>query len=81
MIVNVRAVPGQEVPPTVYTGVTVIVATKGVVPGFCAIKADILPLPLAARPIAGVLFVQLNTVPVTVPVNVTAAVLLSLHTN
>ena len=52
---NVCAVPGQ--PFTV--GVTVMVAVTGVVPVLIAVKAAILPVPLAASPIAGLLFVQL----------------------
>ncbi len=58
-------------------GVTVTVATTGAAPVLIALKLAILPLPLAARPIEGSLFVQLNTVPggvVTEPVNVTAVV-------
>lgn len=38
------------------------------------------PLPLAARPMDGVLFVQLNTVPGTVPVKLIAVVAAPLHT-
>ena len=40
-------------------GVTVMVAVTGVVPVFTAVKAPMLPVPLAARPMEGVLFVQL----------------------
>jgi hypothetical protein len=40
-------------------GVTVIVAITGVVPLFAAVKDEIFPVPLAARPIEVVLFVQL----------------------
>ena len=56
------------------SGVTVTVATKGVLPGFWAINEGILPVPLAASPMAGVLFVQLNTTPAGVPVKFTGAV-------
>ena len=45
-----------------------------------AVNAAILPVPLAARPIDVVLLVQLNTVPVTAPLNVTAVVADPLHT-
>ena len=38
------------------------------------------PLPLAARPIDGVLLIQLNTVPGTGPLNITGAVGAALHT-
>jgi hypothetical protein len=41
------------------TGVTVIVAVTTVVPLLVAIKDAISPVPLAARPIEGLLFVQL----------------------
>ena len=43
-------------------------------------KLAILPVPLAASPIPGVLFVQLNTVPATLPVKTTGAVGVLLHT-
>ena len=42
---------------------TEIVANKGVEVAFVAVKAGIAPIPLAARPIAGLLFVQANVVP------------------
>jgi hypothetical protein len=45
-----------------------------------AVKLAILPEPLAANPIDGVLFVQLNVVPATVPVKFTGAVGVLLHT-
>ena len=45
------------------SGVTVTVATNGVAPGFKAINEGILPVPAAARPMAGVLFVQLKITP------------------
>ena len=60
-----------------------MVATTGAVPVLIAVKLAILPVPLAARPIEVVLFVQLNTVPgglVTAPVKVTAVVGAPLHT-
>lgn len=44
-----------------------------------AVKLAILPVPLAARPIVVLLFVQLYTVPATAPVKVTAVVALPLH--
>jgi hypothetical protein len=40
-------------------GVTVIVPDIADVPEFFAVKEEILPVPLAARPIAVLLFVQL----------------------
>ena len=45
-----------------------------------AVKLAILPVPLAARPIVVLLFVQLYTVPATAPVKFTAAVAVLLHT-
>ena len=39
-------------------GVTVTVAVTGAVPVFVAVKDGIFPVPLAARPIDGVLLVQ-----------------------
>lgn len=44
-----------------------------------AVNGAILPVPLAARPIEGLLFVQLKTVPVTLLVKFTAAVVAALH--
>jgi hypothetical protein len=43
----------------VYEGVTVTVAVTGVVPVFKPVKEGILPVPLAARPMDVLLFVQL----------------------
>jgi hypothetical protein len=44
-----------------------------------AVKLAILPVPAAARPMLVLLFVQLYTVPGTLPVKFTAAVALPLH--
>lgn len=43
-------------------------------------KLAILPVPDAAKPIDGVLFVQVNTVPATAPVKFTGAVGVLAHT-
>ena len=51
-------------------GVTVTVATTGAVPGLVAVNEAILPVPLAAKPMAGVLFTQLKVVPAVGLVNV-----------
>ena len=56
-----------------------MVATTGVLPALIAVKLAILPVPLAARPIDGALLVQLNTVPGTVLVKLTAAVAAPAH--
>ena len=50
------------------------VATTGVVPPLTALKDAMFPLPLAARPIEGVLLVQLKIVPATDPLKVTGLV-------
>lgn len=77
VIVNVLGVPVQE--PD--TGVTVMVAVTGAVPAFTAVKAGILPVPDAARPMDGVLLVQLYTVDGAVdPAKVIAAVDVPLQT-
>ena len=54
-IVNVRAVPLH----VLETGVTIMTAVTGALVLFMAVKALIVPEPLAARPIEVVLFVQL----------------------
>lgn len=59
VIVYEEGVPGQ--PDTV--GVTVIVAVMLDVPPFVAVKAGVLPDPLAARPIAGLELVQVKVPP------------------
>ncbi len=56
------------------TGVTVIVAVSGAFVAFVAVNEAISPLPDAARPMPVLLFVQLNTVPATEPLKVTAVV-------
>ena len=48
-------------------GVTVIVAVIGEVVAFVAMNEGIFPEPLAARPIAVLLFVHVNVVPLTGP--------------
>lgn len=55
LIVNEVGVPGQPFA----VGVTVIVAVTGFVPLLVPVKEPMLPFPLAARPIEGVLFTQL----------------------
>jgi len=57
-----------------------IVAITGTLPGFNAVKLGILPVPLAASPIDGVLLVHINTVPATAPVKFTGAVGVLAHT-
>ena len=55
VIVNVMGVPTQPLAD----GVTVIVAITGAVPALVAVNEAILPLPAAARPMDGVVLVQL----------------------
>ena len=55
VMLNVLETPSH--PPVV--GVTVKVATMGVKPELMAINAEISPVPLAAKPMPGTLFVQL----------------------
>ena len=62
-MVKVIGTPGQ----LLALGVTVIVATTGVVPELVAVNDGILPVPLAASPIEGALFVQENVVPAIGP--------------
>lgn len=74
-MVNVTDVPGQPAA----TGVTVIVAVTGALVVLVAVKLGMLPEPLAAKPMLGVLLVQLNTVPDTGLVKLTAVVAAPLH--
>jgi hypothetical protein len=62
-MVNVPSVPVQPFA----VGVTVIVAVMGEVAAFVAVNEGTLPEPLAARPIAVLLFVQVNVVPLRGP--------------
>lgn len=78
VIVYVVAVPLQDTDPLVNVGVTVIVPDIGAVPLFVAVN-DGIPVafvPLAAKPIAVLLFVQLYVVvpPVRFVLNVTPVV-------
>ena len=75
VIVNVSGVPGQ----LLAVGVTVIVATTGATPRFVAVKDGILPLPLAASPMPGSLFVHAKEVPDTGLVSGIAAVVAPLQ--
>ena len=62
-MVNVWAVPVQ-VGDEPIVGVTVIVAEIGDEPVFVGVNEPILPVPLAAKPMAVLLFDQLNVAPV-----------------
>jgi hypothetical protein len=50
--------PVQLIPPLVSTGVTVMVPVTGELPELIPLKEEISPVPFAARPIEGLLFVQ-----------------------
>ena len=76
VIVKLIGVPPQA-PGAV--GVTVIVPLIGAAVPLVAVKLAILPVPLAANPIAGLLFVQLNVVPATALVKFTGNVAAPLH--
>lgn len=84
VMVNVIGVPLQLMPPLVYTGVTVIVATTGLKPIFTAVNEGMLLVPLAASPIDGVVLDHTNDSapvgPVVGLVKLIAAVGEPLHT-
>ena len=69
---------GPEQPLAI--GVTVMTAMAATVELFIATKELIFPVPLAANPIDGLLFVQLKVVPETLPVKTIAVVLTLLQT-
>ena len=60
-------------------GITVIVAVIGALVVFVAVNDGIFPLPLAAKPMEVLLFVQLNPVPLTAPEKFIALVVALLH--
>jgi len=72
VIKNDCEVPKHFTPLLVYSGITVTVAVTGEVLELTAVNAGMFPTPDPPRPIEGVLFVQLKTVPGTAPVKVTA---------
>jgi hypothetical protein len=76
VMVNDCGAPGQ---PTATHGVTVIVAVTGAFVKLIALKAAIFPLPLAAKPMDVLLFVQLKVEPLMVPVKFIAFVVAPLH--
>jgi len=80
VIVTTIGAPAQNTPLFVYVGVTVIVAVTGAPPLLIAVNDGTLPVPLAARPMLVLLFVQLNTVPDTGPLRATTVVAAPLHT-
>ena len=60
-------------------GVTVIVPVMGAVVELVVVNAGMLPLPLAARPMAGLLLVQVKVAPAGTLVSVTAATAAPAH--
>jgi hypothetical protein len=80
LIVNVNdcGKPGQVKFVPVYCGVTFTVAMIGEVPVLMAVNGVIVPVPLAARPIPLVEFVQVYDV--AFPLNIIPDVLLLLQT-
>jgi hypothetical protein len=64
VMVNICTGPLQAMPPLVWVGVTVMVATIGKLPVLEATKEFMSPDPLAARPMVLLLFVQEYVVPV-----------------
>lgn len=80
VIVNVLGVPVQVIPLIVDTGVTVMVPEIAAEPVFAPTKLAMLPVPLAGKPMAVLLLVQLYTVPDTVPTKLIAATLEPTHT-
>ncbi len=73
---NVFGLPGQ---PFADVGVTVIVAVTAALLLLTAVKAGIFPLPLAAKPMDGLLLIQLNEVLATDPEKLMALVVAPLH--
>ena len=66
MTVIVKVFGGPEQPFAF--GETVMVAITGVIPEFVVVKLGIFPLPVAAKPIEVLSFVQSKVVPATFPV-------------
>jgi hypothetical protein len=75
VIVYTSGVPTQPF----NVGVIVIVPVIGAVVAFVAVNDGIVPVPLAARPIAVLEFVQANVAPVGVLTGVTAATEVAAH--
>ena len=76
VIVYTHGIPGQPLA----VSVIVIVPDIGASVALVATKEGTLPTPAAARPIAGLVFVQLKVVPATGPDNTTAAIVTPAHT-
>ena len=70
---------GAPVQPFAVDGVTVIVAVVALVRLLFVVNDGILPLPLAAKPIDGLLFTQVYVVPDTGLVNTIGVVIVLAH--
>jgi len=81
VMVNVRGVPEQVSPLLRKDGVTVMVAVTGAALLLATVNGGMFPVPEVARPMEGVLLVQLKFVPGMLPVKLIAVVLLPLQSN
>ena len=75
IIVYVTGLPGQPFK----VGVTVMVPAIAALVVLVAVKAGMLPVPVAARPMAGLLLVQVKVAPAGTLVSVTAATAAPAH--
>jgi hypothetical protein len=64
VIVKLVVDPLHEIPPPVYTEVTVTLPDIGVIPPFVATNGAMVPDPLPNKPMAVLEFIQLYEVPV-----------------
>jgi len=80
VIVNVAVDPTHATALFVYVGVTVTVATTGILVTFVPVNDVMLPVPDAPRPIDVVLFDHVYTVDATLPVMVTPLTVDPAHT-
>lgn len=81
VIIKVTGLPVHTAPVVgEVTGVTVMVAVTGALVAFAAVNEGISPEPLAARPMLGLLLVQLKIVPGTGPEKLIEVVDAAAHT-
>lgn len=72
-MVNCNGVPVQVIPPDIKLGITVMVATNGVIPALTAINEGSEPVPFkGTKPIFAPVLLQLNTTPGVELTNITA---------
>ena len=60
-MLNVIGIPIQLIVPFTNEGVTVMIAITGTAPALVAVNGIMFPLPVAAKPIDGAVFIQLYT--------------------